>query len=189
MTLQQMTMQTTVQDNMQIRSSLLPPPYLPSTARSDDLTPISIKQLSWKLTIVVDTFLSYRWVRPNRMTAIMAIVEDQEKDAIVLQLYQQPNDNVRPAKSVITHGDVFLIKEPYFKVMGDGDYGLRVDHISDVVRIDAKRRLCPEAWRTSMQSPGKKCRWLETEGQRSYQRRAILERDWMVASNPSPLFM
>jgi hypothetical protein len=76
----------------------------------------------------------------------MAIVEDEKQDALVIQLYQQPDENVRPALSIITNGDVFLLKEPFFKIMGDGEYGLRIDHVSDLVRIDARHELWPKQW-------------------------------------------
>ncbi len=80
------------------------------------------------------------------MTAIMVIVEDEKMDALMVQLYQQPDENVRPASSIITKGDVFLIKEPFFKIMGDGEYGLRIDHVGDYVRIDVHHKLWSKKW-------------------------------------------
>lgn len=75
---------------------------------------------------------------PNKMTAIMVIVEDEMKDAVMLQLYQQVDKMHRPATSILNQNDVCLVKEPYFKVMADGNYGLRVDHVSDLVKIEPR---------------------------------------------------
>jgi len=72
------------------------------------------------------------------MTAIMVIVEDEMKDAVMLQLYQQVDKMHRPATSILNQNDVCLVKEPYFKVMADGNYGLRVDHVSDLVKIEPR---------------------------------------------------
>jgi len=147
---QMMTMQTMMQrfgqKEMQIHSSFLPPPYPPSTASLDELTAIYIKDLRLGIHHRGNYLLVRSVTAPNRMTAIMVVVEDEKRDALVVQLYQQPDENVRPASSIITNGDVFLIKEPFFKIMGDGEYGLRVDHVSDLVRIDARHKLCSKQW-------------------------------------------
>jgi hypothetical protein len=41
----------------------------------------------------------------------------------MLQIYQQEDEKIRPATAIINTGTVLLVKEPYFKVMGDGEYG------------------------------------------------------------------
>jgi hypothetical protein len=77
------------------------------------------------------------------MTGIMNVVVDEREDAVMMQLYQQLEENIRPASSIVINGDVFLVKEPYFKVMGDGEYGLRIDHVSDLLHIDTRHKMCP----------------------------------------------
>jgi hypothetical protein len=89
------------------------------------------------------------------MTAIIAIVEDERGDVLKIQLYQQVDEDERRATDIIDVGTMLLIKEPFFKVMGDGEYGLRVDHLSDVVTIDNADNRVPKAWRpkvTEMQN-------------------------------------
>jgi hypothetical protein len=139
-------MQRFGQKGILIHSSFLPPPYPPSTASLNELTPIYIKDLRLGIHHRGNYLLVRSITAPNRMTAIMAVVEDEKRDALVVQLYQQPDENVRPATSIITDGDVFLIKEPFFKVTGDGEYGLRIDHVSDLVRIDARHKLWSKQW-------------------------------------------
>jgi hypothetical protein len=148
---QMSTMQTMMQrrfgqKGIRIQSSSLPPPYPPSTASLDELTPIYIKDLRLGIHHRGNYLLVRSVTAPNRMIAIMAVVEDEKRDALLVQLYQQPDENVRPATSIITDGDVFLIKEPFFKVMADGEYGLRIDHVSDLVRIDARHKLWSKQW-------------------------------------------
>jgi len=131
---------------MQIRSSFLPPPYPPSTASLDELTPIYIKELRLGIHHRGNYLLLRSVTAPNTMTAIMVVGEDEKRDALVIQLYQQPDEDIRPASSIITKGDVVIIKEPFFKIMSDGEYGIRIDHVSDLVRIDARHKLWPKQW-------------------------------------------
>lgn len=58
------------------------------------------------------------------MKAIMALMEDESGEAIVLQLYQQEDGETRKATDIVNVGTILLVKEPNFKVMGDGDASL-----------------------------------------------------------------
>ncbi|KAH8601492.1 hypothetical protein B0O99DRAFT_658114 [Bisporella sp. PMI_857] len=58
-----------------------------------------------------------RGLRIGTHHRVITTVEDGNRDAIVLQLYQQPDENARSASSIIA-GDTFLIKEPFFKGYG-----------------------------------------------------------------------
>lgn len=129
-----------------IHSSFVPLPYLPSTTSWEELKKIFIKDLRLETHHRGNYVLLRAITHPNRMTALMAIVEDEREDAVMLQLYQQPEEEDRPAVSVIEEGDVVLVKEPYFKIMSDGSYGLRVDHVSDLVPIEADSNMVPEQW-------------------------------------------
>lgn len=80
------------------------------------------------------------------MTAIMAVMEDENEDVILLQLYQQEDESDRSAADIISVGTVLLVKEPYFKVMGDGEYDIRVDHLSDVIHLKRDDVRIPKAW-------------------------------------------
>jgi len=81
------------------------------------------------------------------MNAIMAIMEDEEKDAIMVQLYYQEKDFERRAEDILPEGAILIVKEPYLKLMADGDYGIRVDHISDVVRLTRYDERIPSCWK------------------------------------------
>ncbi|TEY48900.1 hypothetical protein BOTCAL_0290g00120 [Botryotinia calthae] len=138
------------QNSNQLHTSFVASTYAPSTTPLDKLKPIQIKDLRLETHHRGSYLLVRASTPPTRMTAIMAIVEDENEDGIQLQLYQQPDERVRPATSVIMKNDVFLVKEPYFKTTSDGGYGLRVDHVSDITYLDAHHNLLPEKWKPTI---------------------------------------
>lgn len=129
-----------------IYRSLLPVAYLPCTTPMNQLSPITIKDLQLE-THHRGTYLLLRSITPpSCMTAIMALMEDTNDDAILLQLFQQEDEDTRPADDIVTVGTILLVKEPFFKLMGDGEYGVRVDHLSDAVHLKENDTRIPEAW-------------------------------------------
>lgn len=83
--------------------------------------------------------------KTDTMTAVMAIVEDEDGSVLMIQLYNQGQE-LSGARS-LREGTVLVVKEPYVKVMADGDYGIRVDHLSDVRFIPDYDDLVPLSWR------------------------------------------
>lgn len=79
----------------------------------------------------------------------------------MLQLYNQEADLATDGRLV--EGTVMLIKEPYLKMMADGDYGLRVDHLSDIRLIPEHDPLVPSVWRTRSQDHTSAIHW-KTKG-------------------------
>lgn len=135
-----------IKKQIEIHSSSMPPAYLPCTSPMAELTNVVIKDLQLE-THHRGTYLLLRSITPpSRMTAIMAIMEDENGDVMMLQLYQQEDESKRAAADVVNVGTILLVKEPYFKLMGDGEYGLRVDHLSDVVQIKKDDARIPKAW-------------------------------------------
>ncbi|KAN0077855.1 hypothetical protein V8E54_006159 [Elaphomyces granulatus] len=137
---------STAPTEMLVHSSFLPPPYLPSIAPLGELKQTFIDDLRIETHHRGKYLLLRSITPPNRMTAIMAIVEDEREDAVMLQLYQQDDKKDRPATSILKQNDIVIVKEPYFKVMADGEYGLRVDHVSDLVWIDPCDKRIPLQW-------------------------------------------
>ena len=127
-----------------IRSSFIPLAYYPSTSPLKDLTKIMIMDLTIE-THHRGSYLLLRAVSPPRkMTAIMAVVEDEIGHVLMLQLYNQEKEL---AMGYLKQGTVIIVKEPYLKIMADGDYGIRVDHLSDVRFLPAYDDLVPLSWR------------------------------------------
>ncbi|KAF4170832.1 hypothetical protein CNMCM8694_005645 [Aspergillus lentulus] len=82
------------------------------------------------------------------MTAVMVIVEDEEGDVLMLQLYNQ--EEGLSAQGRLIEGTVIIVEEPYLKAMSDGDYGIRVDHLPDVRFIPDHGILIPSSWRRQL---------------------------------------
>jgi hypothetical protein len=142
-----MSLKTSHMTSNMIHSSFIPLPYLPCTAPLASLRRITIRELQLE-THHRGTCLLLRVITPpNRMTAIMVLVEDDHTDAVMLQLYQQEAEDTREASHIVNVGTILLVKEPYFKVMASGEYGLRVDHLSDIVHLNNDDTRIPETWR------------------------------------------
>lgn len=132
-------------DKTAIHSSFLPPAYHPSVASLSELKKALIRDLTLE-THHRGSYMLLRAVTPtDTMTAIMAVVEDERGEVLMLQLYNQEQELATDGRLV--EGTVMLVKEPYLKVMADGDYGLRVDHLSDIRFIPDNDPLVPSVWR------------------------------------------
>ncbi|KAJ8069889.1 hypothetical protein OCU04_000300 [Sclerotinia nivalis] len=153
--LAQKMMQLGPQTTSQFHTSFVPVPYEPCVTPLGELKPTRIRNLRLETHHRGSYLLVRALTPPSRMTAVMAIVEDENGDAIQLQLYQQPDEKFRPATSVIMKNDAFLIKEPYFKTTSDGGYGLRVDHVSDIILLDEHHDMLPEKWKPTVLDIGK----------------------------------
>ncbi|OBT82079.1 hypothetical protein VE02_09298 [Pseudogymnoascus sp. 03VT05] len=129
-----------------IHTSFIAPAYSPCITPVADLKHITIDELQLE-THHRGTYILLRCVTPpNRMTAIMVLAEDKNNDVVSLQMYQQENEEVRPATDIANLGIVLLVKEPYYKIMSDGEYGLRVDHLSDIVQLKGSDDRIPSDW-------------------------------------------
>lgn len=128
-------------------SSFIPPAYLPCTTPLAELRRVAIQDLQLE-THHRGTYLPLRAITPpSRMTGIMILVEDHRADVVMLQLYNQEEEDTRETTDIVNVGTILVVKEPYFKVMASGEYGLRVDHLSDVIYVDKDDPEIPEAWR------------------------------------------
>lgn len=84
-----------------------------------------------------------------------------------MQLYQQEAESDRSAADIINVGTVLLVKEPYFKVMGDCEYGIRVDHLSDVIHLKRDDARIPKAWQPRLIEIQLSAESLKAQGNRS----------------------
>jgi hypothetical protein len=147
-----------------IRSSFVPPAYLPCTASLDNLKPITIGSLKLE-THHRGSYLLLRAITPpKRMTGILVLVEDEHRDATLLQLYQQEENDNRPATDVVEEGSILLVQEPFFKIMASGGYGLRVDHLSDVISLAKEDPKVPQSWRPRRQEIERSAHSLKLQG-------------------------
>ncbi|PVH83807.1 SET domain-containing protein [Cadophora sp. DSE1049] len=133
--------------DVQMRASIVGDPYLPSTVSVKDLKKTMIDQLTLETHHRGSYLLLRLFVPPVRLTGIISLAEDEAGDALTFSLYQQESEDVRLAADILKKDSVLLLKEPYFKCVGDGGYGLRVDHPTDIVWLSNHDPLIPSAWR------------------------------------------
>jgi len=132
-------------DSKAIRSSFVPPAYAPCVTPLSDLKKVMIKDLTLETHHRGSYILLRAVTPPDTMTAIMVIVEDEEENVLMLQLYNQEEELLE--KGRLTEGTVLIVKEPYLKVMSDGDYGILVDHLPDARFLSEHDTLIPSSWR------------------------------------------
>ena len=65
------------------------------------------------------------------------------------------------AEDVVPINGVCFIKEPYFKVMNDGGYGLRVDHVTDLHWLSLNDDRVPMNWRAQVRESRSANVWKE----------------------------
>lgn len=138
------------QTAFQIKTSLVPPLYPPCIEPLSNLKKIMLKDLLLE-TQHRGSYLLVRTVTPqDLMTAVIAVVEDEQGTALLLQLYHQQDSRSsvpNATEDVLKPGQVLILKEPYFKLTSGGDHGLRVDHLSDVVFLADGDLRIPQSWR------------------------------------------
>ena len=147
-----------------IRSTFIPDAYPPCTSLVSSLNKTMIKDLRLETHHRGKLLLLHAITPPDRLTGIICLVEDENEEAATLQIYQQDEEIVRKATSIVDVGTVLLVKEPYFKTMANGEYGLRVDHLSDLVRIDDDDAIVPQVWRSHRSTKGISAESVKLEG-------------------------
>lgn len=135
--------------SLQTSTSFIPAPYPPCTRPFCELEKVLFNDLVLE-THHRGTYLLVRVLTPqDRMTAIMAIVEDEKSEVFLLQLYHQ----VKMTEDILVPGGILIIKDPYLKLTADGRHGLRVDHVSDVVFLLAHDKRVPSCWHSELMNP------------------------------------
>ncbi|KAI8227020.1 hypothetical protein K4K55_008211 [Colletotrichum sp. SAR 10_96] len=157
-------------DQTTYSTTQVPPPYPPCVRSAASLRPLPISKMKLEehhrgKQVVIRTMTP-----PDKMNAVMAIAEDEEGTAVLLQLYNQPEDV--KADELLPQSSVHIIKEPFFKVTTDGKYSLRVDHVSDILLLSANDERIPKRWRTPKQTDG------NSEETRLQGNAAVKQQDW-----------
>ena len=81
--------------------------------------------------------------------AVAVVAEDESGSRVPVRVYYP--DAVRGVSADMPVGWVFMVKEPFYKVMDDGTCAVRVDHVSDVVPMgEIDERMIPAQWRVKV---------------------------------------
>lgn len=122
-------------------------PYSPCTTPVGDLAPITITELCVE-THHRGRYLVARVITPpRRMMGTVVLIEDSQKNIALLDLRHLHLEKAQSPTDLIDLGCLLLIKEPFFRYHIEGDYGLRVDHLSDIVVLNDRDSRLPISWR------------------------------------------
>lgn len=133
---------------LQMRESILGDRYSPSVLPIKDLRKLYLEDLvleshhrgSYVLLRAVTTAI--------RMASIQTVMEDEKNEVVKVSLYQQDEEVDRTAVDILPVNTVLIIKEPYLNILGDADYALRVDHVSDLIWFSENDEKVPLEWRS-----------------------------------------
>ncbi|KAI1736481.1 hypothetical protein F4680DRAFT_461167 [Xylaria scruposa] len=126
---------------------ILPLAYPPSVRLIDDLVPMPISQMELQKHHRGKKVVLRVITPQDTMTAIMAVVEDEEGTAVLLQLYHQQQTIGTDLQDMLHPNMVLMVKEPFFKAAVDGSYSIRVDHVSDVMFLRDTDPRIPSKWK------------------------------------------
>ncbi|CAI6021747.1 unnamed protein product [Clonostachys chloroleuca] len=166
-------------DQCFFKTSFLPAAYPPSTESLDELKKMMIKDLHMELHHEGAFLVARSITPPTRLTGILTAVEDENQDVVTLQLYNQEKETERPVDDIIGEGTVVVLKNPYLKTTSDGSYGLRVDHLSDIIRLERHDERVPSKWRINLYDDSKNALFWKNLGNQFFgnaQYRAAIER-------------
>ncbi|RYC54885.1 hypothetical protein CHU98_g11326 [Xylaria longipes] len=138
-------------DSCLIHSLQVPLAYPPSVRPIDDLVSMPISQMELQKHHRGKKAILRVITPQDTMTAIMAVVEDEEGTAVLLQLYHQQSPTGADLEDILRPNMILVVKEPFFKAATDGAYSIRVDHVSDVVFLRNTDPRIPSKWKD--QSP------------------------------------
>ncbi|KAJ0162579.1 hypothetical protein CTA2_4322 [Colletotrichum tanaceti] len=149
----------------------VPPPYPPCVRSVASLRPLPISKMKLQehhrgKQVVIRTMTP-----PDRMNAVMAIVEDEQGTAVLLQLYNQPEEV--KADDLLPQNSIYIIKEPFLKVAADGEYSLRVDHVGDILPLAVNDEWIPKRWRSLQQEVGGNSEEIRLQGNA-----AVKQQNW-----------
>jgi hypothetical protein len=149
---------------------MVPPPYQPCVLPYAALRKVGLRELRLETNHRGNYLLVRTLTSPWKAAGIGTIIEDESGDAMQLQLYHQlrPHAPQETEEMLIPAGCVFVVKEPYFKVTGDGGYGVRVDHVSDIVWLAMDDERIPSAWRATVPPRARESDFWKREGNVSF---------------------
>ncbi|KAM0189022.1 hypothetical protein ACHAPI_010291 [Fusarium lateritium] len=162
-------------------------PYPPCILPEKDLEPIKISQMKLETHHRGKKVLLHVVSPPDRNDAVMAIVQDEEGTAVLLQMYQQPNEKLVPSLQNILNYTFCIVKEPFFKrsfdIPFDGPlqtqtayYSLRIDHPSDIIGLHEDEDVIPAKWKAEVRAENNSSQGYRHEGNASFG-----NEEWTVA--------
>lgn len=121
--------QQSVGDSLFVDSSIISPYYPPSSAPLDLLRQIHPQSLELEIHHHGSYLMLKNLIQPVKIAGVIISLMKDEIDTMVMTTHH--NDDIER----FSMGGFYVIKEPYFTIMSDGSCCVRVDHVTDMVRI------------------------------------------------------
>lgn len=147
-----------------VRTTFIPPSYPPCTIPTENLARIHINDLRLETHHRGNCLVLRTITVPHRLTSTMTIVEDENDDVVMISLYHQGGEQKCPASEIIGKGTILIVKEPFLKTNSNGGYGLRVDHLSDVLFLDIEDERVPIKWQPRLVELDRPANQVKEEG-------------------------
>ncbi|PWY92204.1 TPR domain protein [Aspergillus heteromorphus CBS 117.55] len=126
------------------RPSCAPPPYLPCVTPLNGLRKAMLRDLFLEIHHR-GVYVLVRTIEViGKETAVTMLVEDEQKTAFHLSIYNQEPGALH---ETLRQGTVMIVKEPYLRSKATGEYAVCVDHLSDVIYLYRGDQRVPSLWR------------------------------------------
>ncbi|KAI0875657.1 hypothetical protein GGS24DRAFT_515289 [Hypoxylon argillaceum] len=136
-----------LQNSNGIYTSRIPPAYAPSVRLVDDLISIPISQMELQRHYRGKKVILRVMTPQIAMASNLAIVEDEDGTAVLLQLCNQQSRTTTDVEDLLRPNMVLIVKEPFLEFTGFGEHSIRLDHISDVVWLKNTDPRIPLKWK------------------------------------------
>lgn len=147
-----------------IYHSFIAEPYPPSVSALAALKKMHIDEMQLETHHRGSYALLKVATPPYSMNAVQAIVKDEKGNGVMLQLYQQEGPEYGLAEDTARMGGVCIVKEPYFKLMSNGEYSLRIDHVTDIIWLAQDDDRIPSVWAPRISETINTAKELKEEG-------------------------
>jgi len=112
-------------------------------------------------------------VNPFKMACVLIVAEDENGEVELVQIHNQ--DDRRSPASIVPDGQIFIVKEPYFKENVGGGTSIRVDHVSDIIFLEGEDGRIPEKWQPRIRLPARRSLDWKEDGNKFYRGKQYFE--------------
>ncbi|KAK0934192.1 hypothetical protein LTR29_014241 [Friedmanniomyces endolithicus] len=152
-----------------VRTCFISYAYPASTTPLAQLRPILISDLRLE-THHHGKVLFLRTIgHPTRILAVQNAVEDQSGGVDRLAVYN--THPTTPIEQILPKHALFALREPFYKATVDGGYTIRVDHPSNLIRLQAGDERVPAAFSPRLVELDKEAEGLKADGNAAYGRK------------------
>lgn len=146
--------------------------YPPSVVPLAQLGTVNLAQLRLETHHRGKVLIVRSFGHAYRVQSVQAAIEDETGAVDRLILYNSDSD--RTPQQIIPRGGVFAIKEPFYKLSGDGGPCVRVDHPSDLVSLSSDYPDLPGKFRLLSDSNERTATSLKVRGNAAFKSKDYL---------------